>query len=68
MKFEDPLKEKNYYQIATKMDNEEPIFVPALYGNLDDKNLISLKVSIQINRGILLFPKTNLNPILQMEI
>lgn len=62
VKFDDPLEEKNYYQIATKIDTEEPVFVPAFYGNLDDKNFSSSNVSVQINRGILLFPKTKFTP------
>jgi hypothetical protein len=62
VKFDDPLEDKNYYQIATKIDTEEPVFVPALYGNLDDKNFSSLEISLQINRGILLFPKTKFIP------
>lgn len=62
VKFDDPVKEKNYYQIATKIDGEEPVFVPAFYGNLDDKNFTASEVSVQINRGVLLFPKTKFTP------
>jgi len=62
VKFDDPLEDKNYYQVATKIDTEEPVFVPAFYGNLDDKNFTEPSVSIQINRGILLFPKTKFTP------
>lgn len=62
VKFDDPSAEKNYYQIATKIDGEEPIFVPSFYGNLDDKNFESSSVSVQINRGVLLFPKTKFTP------
>lgn len=62
VKFDDPVNEKNYYQIATKIDKEEPIFVPAFYGNLDDKNFTASEVSVQINRGVLLFPKTKFTP------
>ncbi|MDR6764217.1 hypothetical protein J2Y38_004446 [Flavobacterium sp. 2755] len=62
VKFDDPPAEKNYYQIATKIDGEEPIFVPSFYGNLDDKNFKSSSVSVQINRGVLLFPKTKFTP------
>ncbi|MNQ50263.1 hypothetical protein D3C85_641940 [compost metagenome] len=62
VKFDDPLKEKNYYQIATRLDEQEPIFVPAFYGNLDDKNFDSPKISMQVNRGVLLFPKTKYKP------
>lgn len=62
VKFDDPVNEKNYYQIATKIDGEEPIFVPSFYGNLDDKNFSKSEVSVQINRGVLLFPKTKFTP------
>ena len=62
VKFDDPLQEKNYYQIATKIESEEPIFVPSFYGNLDDKNFESSSVSVQINRGVILFPKTKFAP------
>lgn len=62
VKFDDPADEKNYYQIATKIDKEEPIFVPSFYGNLDDKNFESSLISVQINRGVLLFPKTKFTP------
>lgn len=62
VKFDDPVNEKNYYQIATKIKGEEPIFVPSFYGNLDDKNFESSSVSVQINRGVLLFPKTKFKP------
>ncbi|CAD0002666.1 DUF4249 domain-containing protein [Flavobacterium salmonis] len=62
VKFDDPLEEKNYYQLATKIDTEESIFVPAFYGNLEDKNFSESAVSMQINRGILLFPKTKFTP------
>ncbi|KOP38590.1 DUF4249 domain-containing protein [Flavobacterium sp. WLB] len=62
VKFDDPPAEKNYYQIATKIDGEEPIFVPSFYGNLDDKNFENSSVSVQINRGVLLFPKTKFTP------
>lgn len=62
VKFDDPVNEKNYYQIATRIEGEEPIFVPAFYGNLDDKNFSTSAVSVQVNRGVLLFPKTKFTP------
>jgi len=62
VKFDDPLDEKNYYQIATKIDGEEPIFVPSFYGNLDDRSFITSSISVQINRGVILFPKTKFTP------
>ncbi|WP_242499218.1 DUF4249 domain-containing protein [Flavobacterium sp. 140616W15] len=62
IKFDDPVNEKNYYQIATKVDKKEPIFVPAFYGNLDDDNFDSHSVSMQVNRGRLFFPKSKFTP------
>nr|WP_315250099.1 DUF4249 domain-containing protein [uncultured Flavobacterium sp.] len=62
IKFDDPLNVKNYYQVSTKIDGVEPVFVPAFYGNLDDKNFYGSSVSMQFNRGILLFPKTDYTP------
>ena len=62
VKFDDPIDEKNYYQIATKIDGEEPIFVPSFYGNLDDENFMGSSISVQINRGVILFPKTKFTP------
>lgn len=62
VKFDDPVNEKNYYQIATRVEREESIFVPSFYGNLDDKNFSTAAVSVQINRGVLLFPKTKFKP------
>ena len=62
IKFDDPKNEKNYYQIATRIDEQEPIFIPAFYGNLDDEKFISHSISMQVNKGILLFPKTKFKP------
>lgn len=62
IKFDDPVNEKNYYQIATRIAEKEPIFVPAFYGNLDDKNFDSPRISMQVNRGVLIFPKTKYKP------
>ncbi|MCW2120578.1 DUF4249 domain-containing protein [Flavobacterium sp. 7A] len=60
--FDDPVSEKNYYQVTTRIDKEEPVFVPAFYGNLNDDSFNSSLVSMQINRGILIFPKTKFKP------
>ncbi|GIZ10358.1 DUF4249 domain-containing protein [Flavobacterium sp. UMI-01] len=62
IEFSDPVLEKNYYQIATRIDGEEPIFVPAFYGNLNDDTFNSTVVSMQVNRGVLVFPKTKFKP------
>jgi hypothetical protein len=60
--FEDPIPDKNYYSIATRLEKQDSIFTPALYGNLDDVNFKSSLVSLQINRGITLYPKTKFQP------
>jgi hypothetical protein len=60
--FKDPTLEKNYYQIETKVDKAEPIYVPSLYGNLNDENFISTDVSLQITRGIYVFSKKKYTP------
>ncbi|QSB26698.1 DUF4249 domain-containing protein [Flavobacterium sp. CLA17] len=62
VKFDDPVAEKNYYQVATKIDGKEAIFVPAFYGNLDDRNFQEASVSMQVNRGVLLFPRAKFTP------
>lgn len=50
----------DYYQIATRVVSSEKVFTPCLYGNID-KNLYNKDeaVSIQINKGPMLFPKTS---------
>lgn len=62
LEFNDSNLENNYYQIETKVEGVEPIFVPALYGNLNDENFISPSVSLQITRGIYVFSKTKYKP------
>jgi hypothetical protein len=62
LEFNDPLSEKNYYQIETRLDKEEPIFVPALYGNLNDENFISPSVSLQVTRGVYVLAKSKYKP------
>ncbi|MDR2040018.1 MAG: DUF4249 domain-containing protein [Bacteroidales bacterium] len=59
VEFTDPADQQNYYQIATLLDGYDQIFVPCLYGNLNDKNFVSPDVQIQVSRGITIFPKTN---------
>ena len=50
-----------YYQIATKVDEKETVFTPCLYGNINsssfDKNEM---VSIQVNKGPVIYPNINL--------
>lgn len=62
VKFDDPVGEKNQYQILTKVDKNEAIFVPAFYGNLNDDNFSSSVVNFQINRGVLMFSDTKFRP------
>ena len=62
VEFDDPINQKNYYQVATRIDEKDPIFVPLLYGNLDDKNFQEPSVAMQFNRGVLLFPKKKYTP------
>jgi hypothetical protein len=62
LEFDDPVLEKNYYQIQTRLDKVEPIFIPALYGNLNDENFVSSSVSLHVARGIYVFSKTKYRP------
>jgi hypothetical protein len=62
VKFDDPVGEKNQYQILTKVDEKEAVFVPAFYGNLNDDNFSSSVVNFQINRGVLMFSGTKFRP------
>lgn len=62
LEFDDLINEKNYYQIETRLDSVEPIFVPALYGNLNDENFTSPSISLQISRGIYVLNKTKYKP------
>ncbi len=49
-----------YYQVATRVVSSEKVFTPCLYGNID-KNVYpkDKSVSIQINKGPMLFPKVS---------
>ena len=51
LKFNDPINEKNFYQVETLLDKHDSIFIPALYGNLTDANFIAPEISFQIFRG-----------------
>ncbi len=51
IKFNDPINEKNFYQIQTFLINKDQVFTPALYGNLNDANFIDSEISLQILRG-----------------
>lgn len=60
--FDDPINEKNYYQILTKLEGEENVFIPAFFGNLSDENFSSSQIDMQINRGVLLSSKSKFQP------
>lgn len=62
VKFEDNPSQKNYYQILTKVEYLENIFIPSFYGNLDDSKFVSSNVTVQINRGIEMLSKYKYNP------
>jgi len=62
VKFDDPVNEKNQYQILTKVEGKEPVYVPAFYGNLNDENFSSSAVNFQINRGVLLITSDQFKP------
>lgn len=59
VEFTDPADRQYYYQIATRLDGYDAIYVPCLYGNLNNRNFVSPDVSIQITRGVTIFPRTN---------
>ena len=49
----------DYYQISTRVVSKEKVFTPCLYGNLDSRLYRpNEQVSIQINKGPVLFPET----------
>lgn len=62
VKFTDPTNERNYYQIATKLEGKESLFVPSFYGNLSDENFRSSTVEMQVNRGVLISSKSKFQP------
>ncbi len=51
IKFNDPVNEKNFYQIQTRLVKYDSIYIPALYGNLNDANFNTPEISFQIFRG-----------------
>ena len=58
IQFTDPIHQKDYYQIATKVKGIDSLFVPSLYGNLDDSKFQTATINWQIKKGITLFPKS----------
>ena len=59
VEFTNPGDRQYYYQIATLLYGYDVIFVPCLYGNFNSRNFISKDVSMNVTRGITIFPKTN---------
>ena len=59
VEFTHPVSQQHYYQIATRLEGYDAIFVPCLYGNLNSRNFTSPDVSMQLMRGITIFPKTS---------
>jgi len=59
IEFTDLADRQNYYQIATRVEGVDEIFVPCLYGNYNSRNFVSPDVRLQISRGITIFPKIN---------
>ena len=59
VEFTNPVDQQYYYQIATRLEGYDAIFVPCLYGNFNSRHFVSPDVSIEVTRGITVFPKTN---------
>ena len=59
IEFTDPADRQNYYQVATRIEDVDEIFVPCLYGNYNSRNFVSSDVRLQISRGITIFPQMN---------
>jgi hypothetical protein len=59
VEFTNPAGQQNYYQIATLLNGRDDIYVPCLYGNYNSRHFVSPDVSIQITRGITIFPRTS---------
>ena len=51
IKFNDPINEKNFYQVQTLLIKKDLIYIPAIYGNLNDANFVDPAISFQILRG-----------------
>jgi hypothetical protein len=51
IKFNDPINEKNFYQVQTLLIKKDSIYIPAIYGNLNDANFVDPAISFQILRG-----------------
>lgn len=60
IRFSDPVGQKNYYQVATLVEDYDDVFIPALYGNFSDTDFTDATIDFNITRGITIFPKTNL--------
>lgn len=62
LEFDDNPSQRNYYQVMTKVEGVENVFVPAIYGNLDNSKFSSPNVKLQINRGVLMLSKNDYAP------
>ena len=60
VEFTNPADRQNYFQIATMLEGHDNIFVPCLYANFNSANFVSNDVSIQVTRGVTVFPQTSL--------
>ena len=48
-----------YYQLSTRVLGEEYVFSPGLYGNINSENYPAGRINLQVNRGVVIFPKSN---------
>ncbi|OWP84029.1 hypothetical protein BWK59_07460 [Flavobacterium davisii] len=50
---------KNYYQIATKIVGKDSLFIPTLYGTIDDETFTTKNVKLNLLKGIQFYPVEN---------
>ncbi|GEM58168.1 DUF4249 domain-containing protein [Flavobacterium columnare] len=58
IEFIDP-DNKNYYQIGTRIVGKDSLFIPTLYGTIDDETFITKKVKLNLLKGIQFYPVEN---------
>ena len=61
VEFTNPADQQYFFQIATMLEGHDEVYVPSLYGNFDSESFASPDVSLQITRGITIFPQTNIH-------
>jgi hypothetical protein len=49
-----------YYQVATRIDGIDGVFVPCLYGNFSSRNFNDPQIKIDLIRGITVYPRLDL--------